>query len=298
MYPVPLTYFCNFDMNMRKIRPWLMAEMVSAGAKHLVLTDSLIRDIMQDAPQLDEIEKEMKDAGLDFIDSHAPFGIETDMNLQVRSQRKIMFARQKLAMEIAAYFGVKSITIHVGNNRTQELATLPLQNHIDAVTESLEQLLPTAEELGMTICIENIWTQTTTPERLLDWKKMFPTEALGFCYDAGHANIMANGRNFAESSAHISWRYTTPNTPPWEEHAIDKMLPHIVTCHLHDNTGEKDQHQLPGNGCVDWQNVREKLMQAPRLKCIQSEVTVTPNKITLPQLCRTFEKLFPECKDL
>ena len=298
MYPVPLTYFCNFDMNMRKIRPWLMAEMVSAGAKHLVLTDSLIRDIMQDAPQLDEIEKEMKDAGLDFIDSHAPFGIETDMNLQVRSQRKIMFARQKLAMEIAAYFGVKSITIHVGNNRTQELATLPLQNHIDAVTESLEQLLSTAEELGMTICIENIWTQTTTPERLIAWKKMFPTDALGFCFDAGHANIMGNGKIHEESAAHTSWRYTTPNTPPWDDQVIDKMQSDIVTCHLHDNNAELDQHQLPGTGCVNWQNVREKLMNAPRLQCIQSEVSILPGKLPMNKLVSTFEKLFPECRDI
>lgn len=298
MYPVPLTYFFNFAHIDANARPWILAELAEAGAKHLVLTDSLLADILKDAAQLNAIEKEMADAGLDFVDSHAQFGIEIDMNLQQTAQRRMMIARHKLALEIAHYFHVETMTIHVGNNRTQELATLPLQNHIDAVTDSLAQLLPTAEELGITICIENIWTQTTTPERLLDWKKMFPTEALGFCYDAGHANIMANGRNFAESSAHISWRYTTPNTPPWEEHAIDKMLPHIVTCHLHDNTGEKDQHQLPGNGCVDWQNVREKLMQAPRLKCIQSEVTVTPNKITLPQLCRTFEKLFPECQAL
>ena len=207
-----------------------------------------------------------------------------------------MFARQKLAMEIAAYFGVKSITIHVGNNRTQELATLPLQNHIDAVTESLEQLLPTAEELGMTICIENIWTQTTTPERLIAWKKMFPTDALGFCFDAGHANIMGNGKIHEESAAHTSWRYTTPNTPPWDDQVIDKMQSDIVTCHLHDNNAELDQHQLPGTGCVNWQNVREKLMNAPRLQCIQSEVSILPGKLPMNKLVSTFEKLFPECQ--
>ena len=110
-------------------------------------------------------------------------------------------ARHKLALEIAHYFHVETITIHVGNNRTQELATLPQQNHIDAVTDSLAQLLPTAEKLGITICIENIWTQTNTPGRLLEWKKMFPTEARGFCYDAGHANIMSKGKLYPEGSA-------------------------------------------------------------------------------------------------
>ena len=107
---------------------------------------------------------------------------------------------------------------------------------------------------------------------------------------------MSKGKLYPEGSANTSWKYTTPNTPQWDDRIIDKMLPEIVTCHLHDNTGERDQHNLPGKGNIDWQNICDKLKQAPRLKCIQSEVTVTPNKITLPQLCRTFEKLFPECK--
>ncbi len=298
MYPVPLTYFFNFSMTDSQLRPWAMAELADSGAKHLVLTEHLISSIMQDAPQLDAVEKEMADAGLDFVDAHAPFGIETDMNLQTRSQRRIMIARQKLALEIAAYFNTGSITIHIGNNRTPELAALPLQQHVDMVTEALENLLPVAEDLGLTICIENIWTQTTTPEQLLMYKEKFPTAALGFCYDAGHANIMDNGRRFAESSAHISWRYTTPNTPPWDECVLDKILADIVTCHLHDNTGERDQHNLPGCGSVNWQNVRTGLMKAPRLRCIQSEVTVTPHQIPLKKLVSTFEGLFPECKEI
>ena len=298
MYPVPLTYFFNFLQIDAKARPWLLAGMADAGAKHLVLTDSLLADILKDAAQLNAIEKEMADAGLDFVDSHAQFGLDIDMNLLNKPQRRAMIARHKLALEIAHYFHVETITIHVGNNRTQELATLPLQNHIDAVTDSLAQLLPTAEELGITICIENIWTQTTTPERLLEWKKMFPTDALGFCYDAGHANIMSKGKLYPEGSACTSWKYTTPDTPQWDDCILEKMLPEIVTCHLHDNTGENDQHNLPGKGNIDWQNIRKKLMTAPRLKCIQSEVSLTPNQIALPQLIGKFEELFPECRDI
>lgn len=298
MYPVPLTYFFNFSQTTPESRPWVLAEMAEAGAKHLVLTDCLISTILQSAPQLELIEQQMADAGLDFVDSHAQFGLEIDMNLLDPAKRRMMIARHKLAMEIIHYFHVDTITIHVGNNRTQELATLPLQKHVDAITDSLEKLLPTAEELGITICIENIWTQTTTPEQLCNYRKKFPTDALGFCYDAGHANIMDKGRNYPDGAACESWRYTTPGTPPWSDSVLDQMLDDIVICHLHDNTGEKDQHQLPGNGCIDWEKVCSKLKKAPRLKYIQSEVSVTPNRITLPCLCRTFENLFPECKDL
>ena len=39
---------------------------------------------------------------------------------------------------------------------------------------------------------------------------------------------------------------------PWEHDVLDRMLPHIVNCHLHDNDGTDDQHLLPGDGTLDW----------------------------------------------
>ena len=49
MYPVPLTYFFNFDHIDANARPWILAELAEAGAKHLVLTDSLLAAILQNA---------------------------------------------------------------------------------------------------------------------------------------------------------------------------------------------------------------------------------------------------------
>ena len=297
MYPVPLTY--DFVFKNPDARPWLMAELADAGVKHLVLSVGLINQIMQDASQLNAIERDMKNAGLDFVDAHSPFCLEADMSLLETSQRGIMIARHKLSLEIAAYFNVSTITIHVGNNHTQALAPFPLQQHLDMISDALAQLLPTAEKLGITICIENIWTQVNTPEQLLAWKKQFPTDALGFCFDSGHANLMSsNGSQFPHGDAALSWQYNTPDIPPWDDAIADKMQPHIVNCHLHDNIGEYDRHLLPGDGCINWQDIREKLMAAPRLKCIQSEVAPIHNRIPLKKLVSKFEELFPECKDL
>ena len=71
MYPVPLTYFFNFAHIDANARPWILAEMADAGAKHLVLTDCLLCEILRNAPELNALEKEMADAGLDFVDSPA-----------------------------------------------------------------------------------------------------------------------------------------------------------------------------------------------------------------------------------
>ena len=54
---------------------------------------------------------------------------------------------------------------------------------------------------------------------------------------------------------------------------IEKMLPYIVTTHLHDNNGRGDHHQMPGvNGNINWERICNALACAPRLITHQSEV--------------------------
>ena len=145
---------------------------------------------------------------------------------------------------------------------------------------------------GVTVCIENSWSRLSTPNNLLKIKSRFPTDALGFCYDSGHANILSSkGKQYEESAARDRWTVPYGLEPEWEDHALEKMLPHIVNCHLHDNFAQRDQHQLPGNGTVDWNYVLDGLDKAPRLKCIQCEVLPLRCNASIPALCRTFDGL-------
>ena len=34
---------------------------------------------------------------------------------------------------------------------------------------------------------------------------------------------------------------------------------HLITLHLHDNHGERDEHLLPGQGAIDWVDVMQAL---------------------------------------
>ena len=148
----------------------------------------------------------------------------------------------------------------------------PLNKSMENIRQSLDALLPIAEELKIAICIENIWYPTSTVDQLLQIKELFPTGALGFTYDAGHANLMDKGRNYDECAARKGWKASGFDDVPWEDHALEKMLPHVVNCHLHDNYGQWDEHRCPGHGNVDWPHVLGLLKQAPRLKNLQSEV--------------------------
>ena len=69
------------------------------------------------------------------------------------------------------------------------------------------------------------------------------------------------------------------------------MLPHIVNCHLHDNSGWKDEHKLPGRGCINWEKVIKLLKSAPRLKVIQSEVIPVSTGTHIRELVEKFNEL-------
>ena len=267
MFSVPVTFAYEFDHTDDFTRPCVLHEFAANGARYMVLTDVLLAQLLQRHGLRKMLAQEMANEGLRFCDSHAPFGPYLDLNCPVQAARGEMLLRLKLVLEIAASFGVKTMTIHTGNETA--FPEFPLEEQYDWVKRSLAELLPFAEQLGMVIAIENIWFQINTPDRLLGIKKEFPTDALGFCYDSGHANLMNRGRDFPESSPYRAWGKTPV---VWEDRALEKMLPHVVNCHLHDNDGVSDQHRNPGRGTVDWPHIAGLLKQAPRLQCIQSEV--------------------------
>ncbi len=69
------------------------------------------------------------------------------------------------------------------------------------------------------------------------------------------------------------------------------MLPHIATCHLHDNNGIWDEHLLPGRGNIDWPRLINLLKTAPRLKCFENEVIPIRTGASIMDICKTVRKL-------
>jgi tRNA uridine 5-carboxymethylaminomethyl modification enzyme len=142
-----------------------------------------------------------------------------------------MIAYQKMVLEICAYMNTDTITMHVGDN-----VIAPSYDYTDAqligwMKETLSELLPVAEKLGITICIENIWFSVNTPDVMNAIKAQFPTDALGFCYDSGHANIMNNGRLYATGQGWDGWRAAgkEPVCLGRESSYIGVMLDDLVT---------------------------------------------------------------------
>ena len=287
---LPFTYLFDFEHVSDKGRGWAMHEFACLGAKHLVLSDTLILMVMRQSTLLKTLQKEMSQEGLTFVDAHAPFSGENDLLNPYQESRPLMLERHRLAMRIAADLGVDTICIHIGNPNWFDTKQFPLAISIENVSRALDRLLPYAEELNMTICIENIWTPTTTPEQLLAFKAQFPTDALGFTYDAGHANLMAKGRGYDECAPRQQeWPASDFSDIPWDDHILEKMLPHVVNCHLHDNYGQWDEHRCPGHGNIDWAHIFGLLKTAPRLKNLQSEVIPCARNEAICEVVQAFQ---------
>ena len=78
------------------------------------------------------------------------------------------------------------------------------------------------------------------------------------------------------------------------DNAFELMAPRIFTCHLHDNNGYSDQHSVPGNGNVNWEELAEKLLNhAPQLISLQTEAKVFAEGLSFSEIVKRYRKYFP-----
>lgn len=291
---VPFTYCYNWSSLDEPMRHTVMAEFAANGAEHLVLGCDLLKMIAGDPKFYFKLEDEMRDAKLTFVDAHLPFCDDADLGMPVPERRPQMLARQKYHLQTVHDLGVKTCAVHAVTTFYRDYS---IAEHLDAVRRSLDELLPLAEKLDVTLALENVFIPCCTVDDILTLIKEYPSPCLGACYDSGHANIMEHGRGLPDWTAPRHWPGKTPEEVPREHDVLERLLPHIVTCHLHDNRADLDLHNLPGDGTIDWNGTAAKLAAAPRLKCIQSEVSSTQG-IPIRKLVETFKKLQTAINDL
>lgn len=100
----------------------------------------------------------------------------------------------------------------------------------------LDSIAPMAKEMGITICIENLYDSLgrhlvegpccnarKAVERIDRMNEKYHAEVLGFCFDTGHANLA--GIDCEEFIAMLGNR--------------------LKVLHIHDNDGVRDLHQIP-----------------------------------------------------
>jgi sugar phosphate isomerase/epimerase len=227
-------------------------------------------------------------AGLDFVDAHAPFRDFGDLFIPDARDWRQMIARQKLNLELVSEMGVDTCTFHVGS---KYYADYTLDQHREALYRSLDELLPLAEKRNVTICLENLVRPLSTADDLISYMKRYDSPYLGVCLDVGHANLKEKGDLHPDSSVIPAWAVAKLPVR-WEKDIAETLQPYIVNCHVHDNRSVGDDHDLPGDGDIDFKRIVPILLNAPRLRNIQSEVLTARRNIPIRTVCENIRQLF------
>ncbi len=282
MNTLPLTFFWPFNNSERRLHEVALNQFAEAGADGINFNPSQMAEMMGDPGEILRWKRMQKSSGVRFRDGHAPFGPLKDLSSPVPELMPHIVAMHASCLRLCAEFGVESCTIHVG--RPSEYCRDSARLHANALL-ALEKLLPVAEDCRCVICIENIWDSTNTAGMLLDAIATFDSPWLGICWDSGHAQLSrSDSPDVPEQSCRKSWKESGwPEGPAeWSDTGdyLRRLLPHIVTCHLHTNDRIWDRHWIPTDprGKTDWKAEMPLLCSAPRLKQLQGEASPSAEK--------------------
>lgn len=270
-----------------------MWELAENGAGCLTLTWQLLKQFHQGGVSEKDFSKKTARCGLKIINAHAPYGNGYCINPSGETCRPEQIAAQQECMRIAADLGARTYALHLESSpyaeNPQDLEQLVRLSN-DSAAKSLEALLPLAEKLDLILAVENCFSPYNTADQVIDCISRFDSPWLGCCYDAGHANLMTSGKDVSRYSPYVRYYFWRDKIVP-EDHTLDKLKPYIVTCHLHDNDGFSDQHDLPGCGTIVWESLIPRLAACPRILSLQSEVELFAHRIPVCRVCKTFNEL-------
>jgi len=162
---------------------------------------------------------------------HLPFcgaGLCWDPSALDENVRKEVSARFIKLIRDHADLMAPMVTLHASNEP-------PLEEHpqrIGQVCKTIEEMLPTARELGFIINVEFLPRTCVgnCVEELEQIVSRFDPDQVGICMDVNH--VMTRYRELPAM--------------------IDRLAPRIRAFHLSDYDGIDENHWLPGQGIIDW----------------------------------------------
>lgn len=171
-------------------------------------------------------------AGIEINQLHMPYPIY----IPTISREVNDYLRKEVipkSMAVCHYLECQNIVVH-GLKMRRYLGSE--EEEWKKTEDLLDTIAPMAKEMGITICIENLYESISghivegpccdarkAAERIDRFNEKYRAEVLGFCFDTGHANLV--GIDF--------------------EDFLLKLGGRLKVLHIHDNDGISDLHQIP-----------------------------------------------------
>lgn len=187
-------------------------------------------EIINEYP-LDNIEEDLHSYSLKFI-VHAPI---SDVNIASPNKRirRSSIMEIKSSMDLATYLDSDKLILHPGS--VPFLARAYKDKILEYNLQSLKELKNYADDLGVTLCLENMpRMEKYLYNNLKELQKLVEELEIKATLDIGHAHTMD---------------YTIKDIKM-------EIVGHI---HLSDNNGLKDSHNALGTGSINFNQVFENL---------------------------------------
>jgi sugar phosphate isomerase/epimerase len=160
------------------------------------------------------------------ITLHGPF-MDLSPGGMDRRIKEVTFDRLLKTIELAHFFKAKMIIFHPGYERWKFDGNVKLW--LESSLETWRPLVKEAEEIGLTLAVENVFEES--PDSIKNLLEEVHSPHFRFCFDTGHHHVFSR----------------TP-LPIWME-ALGGFLSEV---HLHDNHKEMDEHLPVGEGGFDF----------------------------------------------
>jgi len=234
----------------RRLTPEALSQIAGAGFAGVEIFCSRSHFDFHSQPDIHEMAGTLAARNLKLASMHAPANRDlgptreggSPLSLcEVERVRRIEAMDEfKRAIDVAGILPFPLMVMHMGGPR--ETAD-PRKR--DAAFSSLEHLILHARHAGVTLAIENTRSEMGEPAYLRQFVDETRLAGLRFCFDTGHAHL-ADG----------------PEAERLEK-SFAPLRDLVATAHIHDNSGEKDEHLPPFEGTLDWKIAAKLLRSAP-----------------------------------
>ena len=147
--------------------------------------------------------------------------------------------------------------------------------------DRVKRLVELGERVGVDIAFENL----RRPDELDCIFGNIESSRLKFCYDSGHEYVVDRSNRFVElcERAGVDITFENLHKPDYFDSILSrigidrkrfccdgypdidllgKFGDRVSTIHLHDNDGTEDQHRMPFDGAVPWDNIMARLKKS------------------------------------
>ena len=228
----------NVESVMAQLRQWGVTDIVAHPVWGL-------RD-QREPGFLEKTARLLERAGLKTPACHGFWGNLFDLAQLDEARRSEAMKEHVRFLHQLAPMGVRTYTLHLGIEHGEPLSEAKWRQ----IRRSVDELLPAAEKTGIILALENSAETMDNLHRLVEFAGEYSHPQIGFCFDTGHANCYAEDGLFP---------------------TLELMKKDIVTCHMHDNHGSFDDHNVPGEGNIDWAALIPQLKSCPRMCHAETE---------------------------